>query len=206
MLLADFIRLPRNAKVLDLGSGCGTLGLLLCAKDDSCQVTGIELSESDHVMALENIKHNQLQSRLYSLCGDLRSFPANTMSGGFDCCISNPPYFSGGESSQKHPLARRNDTCKSSDLFCCASKSLRYGGDLYLVQKPDRLAELCFESINAGLQPKRLRLVRHKPDGKITTVLLQCRKGGNVGLVWEELILKNPDGSPSDDYRRIYHL
>ena len=27
MVLAHFVRLPRNARVLDLGSGCGTLGL-----------------------------------------------------------------------------------------------------------------------------------------------------------------------------------
>ena len=33
MLLAHFATLPRNAKVLDLGAGAGTLGLLLCAKD-----------------------------------------------------------------------------------------------------------------------------------------------------------------------------
>jgi len=30
MALAGFVRLPKNAAVLDLGSGCGTLGLLLC--------------------------------------------------------------------------------------------------------------------------------------------------------------------------------
>ena len=42
MLLADFVRLPKNARVLDLGSGCGTLGLLLCAQDANCTVTGVE--------------------------------------------------------------------------------------------------------------------------------------------------------------------
>ena len=34
MCLAHFARLPKKARVLDLGSGCGTLGLLLCSKDD----------------------------------------------------------------------------------------------------------------------------------------------------------------------------
>ena len=29
MVLSHFVRLPKNARVLDLGSGCGTLGLLL---------------------------------------------------------------------------------------------------------------------------------------------------------------------------------
>lgn len=27
MVLSHFVRLPKNARVLDLGSGCGTLGL-----------------------------------------------------------------------------------------------------------------------------------------------------------------------------------
>ena len=34
ILLADFAKLPKQANVLDLGAGCGTLGLLLCAKDE----------------------------------------------------------------------------------------------------------------------------------------------------------------------------
>ena len=29
MVLSGFVKLPKNARVLDLGSGCGTLGLLL---------------------------------------------------------------------------------------------------------------------------------------------------------------------------------
>ena len=44
--LADFVRLPASARVLDLGSGCGTLGLLLCARQNDCAVTGIELDEN----------------------------------------------------------------------------------------------------------------------------------------------------------------
>ncbi len=206
MLLADFVRLPRNATVLDLGSGCGTLGMLLCAKDDNCVVTGIELSETDHLMALENIQTNHLQCRLYSVCADLKFFPQEIIPGSFHCCVSNPPYFTGGEASLKHPLARRDDACKPSDLFAAAAKALRYGGDFFLVHKPDRLAQLCYEASKAGLQPKRLRLVRHKPGSDVAVILLQCRKGGKVGLVWEELYLQTPDGSPSDDYRRIYHL
>ena len=52
--LSGFVRLPRQAAVLDLGSGCGTLGLLLCANDPGCAVTGIELDETAHSMALRN--------------------------------------------------------------------------------------------------------------------------------------------------------
>lgn len=205
MVLADFVRLPRNARVLDLGSGCGTLGLLLCAKDDTCAVTGVELTELAHQAALENIRANDLGHRLYSICADLRAMPAGLEPGSFAVCVSNPPYFSGGAASTRTPLARREDCCDPAALFSAAAKMLRFGGDFYLVHKPDRLAQLCFEGSKAGLEPKRLRLVRHRADAPVSLILLQCRKGGKPGLVIDELTLFHPDGTPTEDRRRIYH-
>ena len=205
MVLADFVKLPRSARVLDLGSGCGTLGLLLCAKDETCTVTGIELTENAHRCALDNIRANTLDGRLYSLCADLRAMPESIRAGSFDVCVSNPPYFSGGEASRKTPLARREDCCSPADLFAAAAKALRYGGDFYLVHKPERLAQLCAEGAKAGLEPKRLRLVRHREGGPIALILLGCRKGGKPGLLIDELTLFHADGSPTDDRRRIYH-
>ena len=73
VLLSGFTRIGRNAKILDLGSGCGTLGLLLCAQDPACRVTGVELNPDAHTAALTNIQSNALQSRLESICADLRS-------------------------------------------------------------------------------------------------------------------------------------
>ncbi len=205
MVLADFVRLPKSARVLDLGSGCGTLGLLLCAKDPGCAVTGVELTEDAHNCALENIRRNRLEGRLYSICGDLRSMPAGLENGSFHVCVSNPPYFSGGEASQRTPLARREDCCSPTDLFAAASRMLRCGGDFFLVHKPERLAQLCAEASKSGLEPKRLRLVRHKENGPIALILLQCRKGGRPGLIIDELSLYHPDGTPTGHRRRIYH-
>ena len=205
MVLADFVRLPKNARVLDLGSGCGTLGLLLCAKDTGCTVTGIELEEQAHVAALENSRRNNLQHRLYSLCADLRSIPAEITPGSFDCCVSNPPYFSGGAASSRTPLARRDDCCSAEDLFSAAARALRWGGSFFLVHKPQRLAQLCHQACLSGLEPKVLRLVRHRPDSPPSMVLLQCRKGGKPGLELQELTLFHCDGTPTADRRRIYH-
>lgn len=205
MVLADFVRLPKNAQVLDLGSGCGLLGFLLCAKDPGCTVTGVELSGEAHRCALENIARNQLGHRLYSLCGDLRSMPDTLKKGSFHVCVSNPPYFSGGAASGKHPLARRADCCTVGDLFAAASAYLRFGGSFFLVHKPERLAELCAQASLAGLEPKRLRLVRHRTDSPVCLILLQCKKGARPGLVLDEIALFHPDGTPTEDRRRIYH-
>ena len=84
--------------------------------------------------------------------------------------------------------------------------TLRFGGDFYVVHKPERLAQLCHEACAAGLEPKRLRLVRHRPDAPVSLILLSCRKGGKPGLQLDELCLYHADGTPTSDYQRIYHL
>ncbi len=200
--LADFIRVPKNARVLDLGSGCGTLGLLLCARDPQCRVTGIELDPSAHDAALENIARNSLQHRLSSICADLRRVPSEN----YDVCISNPPYYTGGPASRETPTARRDDHCPVEDLFRAAARSLKFGGDFFLVHKPEKLAQLIACGAESGLEAKRLRLIRHRSDGPIALILLAFRKGGKPGLTLEEASLHHSDGTPTDYYRALYHL
>ena len=205
MLLAHFAKLPRHAQVLDLGSGCGTLGLLLCAKDKNCTVTGVEISRTAHDAALENIRRNGLSSRLKSVCTDLRSL-GTEYTGTFHCCVSNPPYFSGGPANLATPTARRDDLCAPADLFAAASKALRYGGDFFLVHKPERLAQLISCGAAVSLEAKNLTLVRHKEGGPITLILLQLRKGGKSGLQIHEQSLFDSRGLPTAYYRDVYHI
>lgn len=204
--LAGFVRLKNGASVLDLGSGCGTLGLLLLAEHPECTVTGIELDETAHTAALENIRANRLADRLTSICADLRTIPERFPAGSFSCCVSNPPYFSAGPESRAVPLARREDCCGPAELFRSAAWALRYGGDFYLVHRPERLAELCACAGAVNLTPKRLCLLRHRQNGPVTLILLACRKGGKPGLNWEELCLFDEAGQPTADYRRLYHI
>lgn len=205
-LLSDFVRLRPHARVLDLGSGCGTLGVLLCAKDANCIVTGVELDETAHAAAQDNIRRNGLEARMNSLCADLRTVNRLFSPGSFRCCVSNPPYFAGGPASAATPLARKEDTCTPAQLFAAAAWALKYGGDFFLVHKPERLAQLCACAVQAGLEPKRLRLIRHREGGPVSLILLACRKGGKPGLVWEEFSLHHTNGSPTDYYKELYHI
>lgn len=204
--LSGFVKPGKNARVLDLGSGCGTLGVLLCAKDPVCHVTGIELDPEAHETALRNIAANALTDRLTSICVDLRTIPSLFKSGSFDICISNPPYFTAGPKSKTVPLARREDTCSLDQLLSSAAWALKYGGDCYLVHRPERLGEICAVASKYKLEAKRLCLLRHRMNDPVSLILVQLRKGGKPGLIWEEECLHNPDGSPTDYYRRLYHL
>ncbi len=204
--LADFVRLPKSATVLDLGSGCGTLGLFLCARDEICKITGIELTEAAHQTALCNIENNKLTDRLTSICADLRNFSTVLQPGSFSCCVSNPPYFTDGPQSKTLPLARREDVCTMQDLMAAAAWALKYGGDFFLVHRPERLAELIVCAGRHNLEAKRLRLLRHRKDGEVSLVLVQLRKGGKPGLIWEEESLYDAKGEPTEYFKKLYHL
>lgn len=203
--LSGFVRLPRHAKVLDLGAGCGTLGLLLCADDPGCAVTGVEIDQNAHTIALHNIAANNLAPRLSSICADVRTVPSFIAPGSFHCCVSNPPYFSAGQESA-NSSARHETLCSPEDLFAAAAWAVRYGGDFFLVHKPEKLAQLCACATAHKLEVKRLQLLRHRPGDPISLILLQCRKGAKPGLTIEEAYLQDTAGNPSEFYRRLYHI
>ena len=204
ILLAHFVKLPRNAKVLDLGSGCGTLGLQLCSKDPLCTVTGIEIDEKAHTAALDNIQRNGLEHRLSSICADLRHFALEP--GAYQIAVSNPPYFSGGFSSATHAAARQDDFCPPEALFAAAGRAIKYGGDFYIVHKPEKLAQLIACAAANKLEAKDLRLIRHKEGGPVTLILLRFRKGGKPGLVWDEQCLYTSTGEETPYFKEVYHI
>ena len=205
MVLSAFVRLPKNARILDLGSGCGTLGLLLCSRDETCNVTGLELDTHAHLAAEENIRRNALDQRMESICADLRRVPGLFAPGHFECCISNPPYFSGGPAAGI-PQARREDACTLAELMKAAAWALKFGGDFFLVHRPERLGQIIALGAENKLEAKQLTLVRHREDGPIALVLLKLRKGAKPGLSMGEWSLHPPDGSPTSFYQEISHI
>ena len=203
--LSGFVKLPKGARVLDLGSGCGTLGLLLCARWDDCTVTGIEINENAHRTALVNIDANKLTTRLGSICADLCGIHTFIPAGSYTCCVSNPPYFAAGPESRL-VQARREDSCSMDALFASAAWALKYGGDFFLVHRPERLAQLCSCASRNQMEVKRLQLLRHRQGGPVSLILAQCRKGGKPGLILEEAALQDEAGNPTEYYKELYHL
>ena len=203
--LAHFIKCHPGDQVLDLGSGCGTLGLMLCAQYDALEVTGVEIDEDAHLQALQNAARNGITNRLTSICADVASFHNEVTPGAFSLCISNPPYFTDGPDSKKVPVARKENTFRLETLFSVAAKALKYGGDFYMVHRPERLAEIFAKASAQKLEPKNLLLLRHRQNGPVSLVLVHCKKGGKPGLVWQEEFLYCQDGSPSPYFHSLYH-
>ncbi len=208
MLLAQFLTLPPKAKVADLGAGSGTLGLLLCGRSADCSVTGIELCDGAWQVAQENIQRNGLQARLSVLHGDVREIRSLLPAGSMDCVISNPPYFpvGSGKVSVEYAAAR-TELCLPLERLCdAAAWLLPSGGRFAVVHRPERLCDLIWQMRRSGIEPKRIRFVRHTAASAVCLVLLEGRRGGKPGLQYEpDFIEFYPDGTETEDYRAVYH-
>ena len=210
VLLADFVNTSSAAKGIDLGCASGAIGLLLLSRSPRLHMTGLELLPQAAALAGENMAVNGLSARSRIVTGDIRQHRHLFPSGSFDLVVANPPYFplgSGAVSPDEGRAAARGEvSCTLEDVCTAAAFLCRTGGSFALVHKPERLSEaLCCMS-RRGLEPKRLRLVCHRAELAPNLVLIEGRRGGKPGMKIEPLlVLRNADGSETDEVKRIYH-
>lgn len=210
VLLADFVNTAKVKRGIDLGCASGALALLLLAKSEKLHVTGLEIVPEAAELAAENMTQNSLSERSEIINGDIRAHRELFKTGSFDLVVSNPPYFplgSGLLSPDKQRAAARGETdCTLADICAAAAFLCKTGGSVYFVHKPERLSELFGAMTAVGIEPKRLRLVCHQAQSAPNLVLVEGRRGGNPGLKIEPiLILRNPDGTETDEVLKIYH-
>jgi release factor glutamine methyltransferase len=80
-------KLSGQARVLDVGTGCGNIAVSLAKYSDSC-VLATDISPQALEISGENAVRNEVDQRIGFLCGDM----FRPLKGKFDFVISNPPY------------------------------------------------------------------------------------------------------------------
>ncbi|MDU4961707.1 MAG: tRNA1(Val) (adenine(37)-N6)-methyltransferase [Sporomusaceae bacterium] len=184
VLLAQFAFLRAGASAVDLGSGSGAIALLLAAR--GATVTGVELNPRLADMAERSVRLNQLEARVAIHCHDLRRISDFLPAGSFSLVVSNPPYRASGR-GQLNPCqtvasARHELTATLADVIAAARYLVKYRGRFALVQLPERMAEILKTMSDAGLEPKRLRLVYPYQDAKPKFLLVEGIRGARPGL------------------------
>lgn len=200
ILLARFVAVKRGARVVDLGTGCGILSLLLARLGDVEECVGIELQPGLADQAVRNVELNSLHNRVRIFEGDIRNIRDILTASCFDLVVSNPPYRqsdSGRIAPNDERAAARHELAGGlADFIAAASWLLKNGGSFFVIYLVERLPELMVRMSAAGLEPKRLRMVHPRPGETAKMVLLEGRKGGRPGLQVEKplYIYKNSEG------------
>ena len=210
VLLADFVNTAGARRGIDLGCASGAAMLLLLERAPKLSMTGLEIVPEAAALARENMALNGFSDRSEIVTGDIREYRSLFRAGSFELLVCNPPYFpqkSGALPADAQRAAARSELlCTLPELCRAAAFLLKTGGRACFVHRPERLSELLVCLTQAGLEPKRLRLVCRDAFSAPSLVLVEGRRGGRPGLTVEPVLpLQNPDGSESAEYRRIYH-
>jgi tRNA1Val (adenine37-N6)-methyltransferase len=81
---------PGACRVLDLGAGLGSVGLLVLWKlGSAAHLTMVEVQAISHALACRTVAYNGLSGRVALYCQDLRHWPG----GAFDLITASPPIF-----------------------------------------------------------------------------------------------------------------
>ena len=210
VLLADFVNASGARRGIELGCASGAAMLLLLERSPKLHMTGIEIVPEAAETARENMALNNLTERSEIVTGDIRDHRAFFRAGSFDLLVCNPPYFPQGSGAlpqdTDRAAARSEIRCSLSELCAAAAYLMQTGGRACFIHRPERLSELLVNLAQAGLEPKRLRLVCRDAQAAPSLVLVEARRGGKPGLTVEaSLYLQDPNGTESDEYKRIYH-
>jgi len=101
-LFAENLNVHKAETVLDLGTGCGILGIL--AAERASAVVSVDINPFAISCAKENAKLNDLQSKIYYVQGDL--FTPLNVSFKFDLVIFNAPYLPTNEEELESWIGR----------------------------------------------------------------------------------------------------
>lgn len=204
LLLADFAQNDRYERCMDLGCGGGLISVILHAARPDAVHDSLDIRPDAVDICKSNYRANQVRGGV--LCMDMRDHRALGDGGKYDLVVCNPPYFFGSKpSSDPERSAIRGGSLSPAQFSGAASYLLKKGGAFCVVHKPEYLTDIFAAMRLADIEPKRLRLVAHKVQSVPSLVLIEGRRGGKPGLSMEPLLaLCQPDGSPTEEIRRIY--
>ena len=210
VLLADFAQVRPGSRVCDLGTGTGILPLLLFGRAENLACDAVEIQPDAADRARRSMILNGLENRITVHCGDLRHVRRFLPHAAYDLVICNPPY-SPEDASLPSPktalrMSRQEGGCTLTDVAAAAAWLLR-GRKRFCVMQPAPRLTAALDTLRAHrLEPKRLRFVHANATRPARLALIEAMLDTRPGLIVEPpLLVKHPDGSDTDELRRIYH-
>ena len=209
VLLADFAAPRPRTRAVDLGCGTGAVATLMAAHEPTLTVDAVELQPDVADMARRSVRLNRLEDRVRVFAGDMRAAYAFLGHGQYALAVCNPPYGRAGatlpSANEGVRLARHECGLGPADVAESAARLLKNGGRLCVIFPAPRALEMLRAMEDCGIAPKRLRTVHGMPERAPKFLLIDGVRGGGKGLHWlPPLVLRNADGSFSDEWKRIY--
>ncbi|MBU3129661.1 tRNA1(Val) (adenine(37)-N6)-methyltransferase [Clostridium tagluense] len=210
VLLANFAKVRKNAKVVDLCSGTGIIPFILAGKTYASDLIGVELQEEFVEMANRSIKFNKLEDKMKFICGDLKNIKFIKSIPKVDIVTVNPPYKLQNSGlinlNDKNAIARHEICCTLEDVIIAIRILLKDSGRVYMVHRPDRLVDILCTMRKHRIEPKRIRMVHPSVNKAPNIVLIEGQRDGGTFLKWETpLYVHSEDGGYTQEIIDMYN-
>ena len=188
LFLYDFINsFSPKGKVLDVGAGCGIVGLLVARDNPKVQLEAVEKQELFIRYSTTNARVNKIAYKMRE--GDYRTLDETDK---YDYIISNPPFYPEGTSKSEDETlfnARYNVNLPIREFFQKTSRLLKPHSHFIFCYDASQFGLICAELDRVKLRAVDVQFVHSKIDRGASLVMIRARNGSkSLMKVWPPFI------------------
>ncbi|OOM81176.1 tRNA1(Val) (adenine(37)-N6)-methyltransferase [Clostridium sp. BL-8] len=209
VLLSDFACVKNKHRVIDLCTGTGIIPFLIYGKYEPKSIYGLEIQEDMVEMAKRSVKLNSLDEKICFINEDLKNVDFLKKLEKFDVVTVNPPYKLNNSGiinpNDKLAIARHEILCNLEDVIHAARTLLKDNGRLFMIHRPERLADIFTLMRKYKIEPKRIKMIHPKMGKAPNIVLVEGQRDGGAYLKWEApLYVYDDNGKYTKEIDSIY--
>ncbi|EHJ02320.1 methyltransferase small [Clostridium sp. DL-VIII] len=209
VLLSDFACVKNKHRVIDLCTGTGIIPFLIYGKYEPKSIYGLEIQEDMVEMAKRSVKLNSLDEKICFINEDLKNVDFLKKLEKFDVVTVNPPYKLNNSGiinpNDKLAIARHEILCNLEDVINAARTLLKDNGRLFMIHRPERLADIFTLMRKYKIEPKRIKMIHPKMGKAPNIVLVEGQRDGGAYLKWEApLYVYDDNGKYTKEIDSIY--
>lgn len=187
VLLTNHIRPKQEDRVVDLGTGCGIIPLMLAFRHPKIKVYGIEIQKELAELASQNIHLNHMEDRIKIVCEDFKVITSSMIKAPVDLIICNPPFYRVNSGrinpNRQRAVARHEIKANLTDIMGFARRMLKVAGGLMMIYPAVRITDLFYEMRAHGIEPKWIRMIHSYPGDPAKLILIRGVKGAGPEII-----------------------
>ncbi len=208
ILLASALVPKTGQTVVDLGTGCGIIPLVLAHRHSDIRIIGVEMQPALVELARTNTAQNRMADRIHIVQADIRKLTLRQVNGPADVVVCNPPYRR-AQSGRINPnpqraIARHEIHLNLEQLLASVCRILRTGGLFATIYPAERIVDLFHGMRRTGIEPKQMRAIHSRSVEGAKLILAQGVMRGNPGLTVDPpLVIYTTDGTYTDEVQQM---
>lgn len=201
ILLARWTEVSDNDDVIDIGTGCGLIPMMLAQKGIK-SADAVEIDNDSYEEAAQNFSNSAWNSRLSAIHDDIKHY-AEICEKKYDLVVSNPPFYFGDNIPEKAKkgLARHTNTLSYNDLLTAVKKIMKPEGRFSLVLPAIESKTFLKDAENQGFYLEKELLIVPIEGKEPNRINMQLVVNQVNSIKTETFVLRHPDHSFTKEYK-----